>query len=271
MWILGGCDTLTHRMNDVWFSSDGINWTCVTDSAQWSRRELHSSVVFANKIWVLGGLTDKGSTSDVWYSSDGKDWTCVTAAAPWKRYGHTSLVYDNKIWILGGSSGLEVYNDVWHTTDGINWHQDHESASWGKRLLHTSVVFNNSIMIIGGQNLEPSYFNDVWYSQGGVNLDEAKEHRESNQALTSFIYPNPFHGALTFSCHVKNAALTTIKIYNSGGTEIAVLHQGILSPGFHNYLWRGNDFSDKPVPSGIYYVQIKSGKYQEMKKIIRID
>ena len=64
MFILGG------RLNDVWSSSDGgINWDLVTNSAAWSTRSGHTSVVSDSKIYVLGG---SGSIikNDVWSSSD---------------------------------------------------------------------------------------------------------------------------------------------------------------------------------------------------------
>jgi hypothetical protein len=30
-----------------------MEWICATDSAEWSARRCHTSVVFDNKIWVL--------------------------------------------------------------------------------------------------------------------------------------------------------------------------------------------------------------------------
>ena len=55
-------------MSDVWHSPDGVNWTCATDSARWPARYGHTSVIFDNKIWVLGGATTyAGEDNDVWY------------------------------------------------------------------------------------------------------------------------------------------------------------------------------------------------------------
>ncbi len=64
IWILVG-DGIGFHYNDVWSSSDGANWTKVTDSAVWIKRRQHSSVVFNDKIWVLGGY-DGSSRNDVW-------------------------------------------------------------------------------------------------------------------------------------------------------------------------------------------------------------
>jgi N-acetylneuraminic acid mutarotase len=72
IWILGGHSTGGQNLNDVWSSSDGINWTQVTANAPWSARLEHTSIVFNNKIWVIGGMDDNsGLLNDVWSSSDG--------------------------------------------------------------------------------------------------------------------------------------------------------------------------------------------------------
>ena len=93
-----------------------MTWTQATANAKWSRRDGHTSVVFDNKIWVLGGYDGKYYRNDVWYSSDGENWTRATKNAGWSgRYGHTSVVFDNKIWVLGGYDG-SYRNDVWYST-----------------------------------------------------------------------------------------------------------------------------------------------------------
>ena len=82
-------------------------WQCATENAGWSGRYGHTSVVFDNKMWVLGG----GYKNDVWYSSDGINWVCATENAGWSpRDDHTSVVFDNKMWVLGGG----YKNDVWY-------------------------------------------------------------------------------------------------------------------------------------------------------------
>ena len=37
------------------FAVEGINWVQATESAPWKERFGHTSVVFDNKIWVIGG------------------------------------------------------------------------------------------------------------------------------------------------------------------------------------------------------------------------
>ena len=150
-------------------------WTCATSSAGWSRRMGHTSIVFDNNIWVLGGGNWSGSGiyNDVWYSDDGINWTCATEAAQWSgRSGHTSVVFNDKIWVLGGhtGTGMGYRNDVWFSSDGIEWTCAIGSAPWTPRHGHTSVVFDDKIWVIGGgEDVNGRPFGDIWYSNDGSN------------------------------------------------------------------------------------------------------
>ena len=61
---MGGNDG-SNRFNDVWYSSNGASWTQATSSAGWTGREGPTSVVFDNKMWVMGGY-DGSYRNDVW-------------------------------------------------------------------------------------------------------------------------------------------------------------------------------------------------------------
>ncbi len=97
MWILGGngasCSGAVCNLggyfghSDVWSSLDGINWNLETNTAPWGidggidkGRFNHCSVVFNNKMYVIGGLSGNSLStppnyfSDVWSSSDGVNW-----------------------------------------------------------------------------------------------------------------------------------------------------------------------------------------------------
>jgi hypothetical protein len=54
----------------------GNNWVQATASAAWSPRIRLTSLIFDNKMWVIGGYNN-----DVWYSTDGANWTLATASA----------------------------------------------------------------------------------------------------------------------------------------------------------------------------------------------
>ena len=133
----------------------------VTKSAEWTGRNSHTSVVFDNKMWVIGGFDGSSRRNDVWYSSDGASWTQATSSAGWAgRNIHTSVVFDNKMWVMGGNDGSNRFNDVWYSSNGASWTQATSSAGWTGREGPTSVVFDNKMWVMGGY--DGSYRNDVW-------------------------------------------------------------------------------------------------------------
>jgi len=63
------------------FSTRAIrfNETAVISNAGFSERADHTSVVFKNKIWVIGGsAVNDGFKNDVWFSEDGVSWIEAT-------------------------------------------------------------------------------------------------------------------------------------------------------------------------------------------------
>jgi len=54
--------------NDMWYSANGVSWTKATVSSSFPSKESHSSVVFNDKIWVIGGSGTSVYNNDVYYS-----------------------------------------------------------------------------------------------------------------------------------------------------------------------------------------------------------
>src|SRR3989344_4304074 len=150
MWVMGGISSTP--MRDIWYSVNGSLWTLATGAPRWTARADHASVVFNNRMWVIGGCEcpkgwDTNYKNDVWYSLNGVIWTRSTSRASWsERGGHAVVVFNNKMWLLGG----QFKNDVWYSSDGVLWTMAVENAEWSKRTNHTSPIFNGKIWVIGG-------------------------------------------------------------------------------------------------------------------------
>lgn len=172
LWIMGGQKwettpygdwdyNLPIGFNDVWYSSDGVNWVEATPNAPWQPRSMiNGSAVFQGKMWILGGgIKGHGVTTseynDVWNSEDGVNWNLVTDNAAWRPRVHLStIVYDDKIWVTDGSPGTPAVltNEVWSSEDGINWIELVTDNKWNAR--HASSLFNydGSLWMVAGYN-----------------------------------------------------------------------------------------------------------------------
>lgn len=163
-------------LNDVWASSDGVNWAPLTMSAGFTGRYGHSLAVWNNQLWLTGGTDSTGVEGDVWKTTDGIGavWAPVTQSANTfgPRTGHTSLVFNNQLWVIGGKNASgQVLNDVWYSPDGTNWTQ--AQANFAPRYNHTSLVFDGKIWVIGGWDGTHLY-NDVWSSGDGIHWTREK-------------------------------------------------------------------------------------------------
>jgi hypothetical protein len=137
MWLIGGWNRRdpVHFpricSNDVWSSTDGVQWTCHAEAAPWYPRQYHDVAVFDDHMWVLEGY-DGGDSGRVMEGFDGR---------------------------LGGDDGRVVGNrkDVWYSPDGIHW-REVPNTPWNRRHAASVFVYDNALWMIAGNNME----SDVW-------------------------------------------------------------------------------------------------------------
>jgi hypothetical protein len=127
LWILGGGQRAPDVVvrNDVWSSEDGVHWKQVTESAPWEPRLWFSSLVYRDRMWVLGGWSDaQGNFEDVWYTQDGKNWTQLKSDVVWsKRHELSAFVFQDKIWVTAGAAGPDniLSGQVWNLHIPAGW------------------------------------------------------------------------------------------------------------------------------------------------------
>jgi hypothetical protein len=117
IWIIGGGHWGKSPIlyNDVWSSSDGINWEEHASEAAWRGRIWATAASYAGLIWVMGGFIAKprSGANDIWYSTDGSNWNPYLSTPKWPpRVSLCSIVFNDRLWILAGSNG-DYINDVW--------------------------------------------------------------------------------------------------------------------------------------------------------------
>lgn len=173
LWVLGGqtvpqfAPETEAFHNDIWRSSDGAIWECVSRNLPFPQRGMiGGSAVHDGRIWILGGGTydtpdrpDRLFYNDVWSTSDGIDWTCHTTSAPWHpRQYHEVAVWDDHLWVLEGyhaASGNR--NDVWYSPDGVTWHNLPDTP-WPPRHAASVFVHRDALWMVAGNNMQ----SDVW-------------------------------------------------------------------------------------------------------------
>ena len=134
IFVLGGYDG-TDNLNDIWSSTDCINWEKIKDNAEWNPRHLHKCCVIrdANEteyVLLIGGKnvqfgdtkTIPMSYGDIWYSRDCINWI-ESGIKVSNRNGSAVCSYGNKSLVIGGcydtlleysssTWAIDAYNDV---------------------------------------------------------------------------------------------------------------------------------------------------------------
>lgn len=142
--------------------------TPVIASAAFSERRDHTSVVFDNKMWVIGGYDGFSHLNDIWQSTDGETWTQVTAEAPFhKRRFHSTVVFDNKIWVMGGHNGSDILTDIWQSSDGENWTLVTGGLPFIISYDQSVIAFQNKLWVIGSGSGPAKSMNTIWQSSDG--------------------------------------------------------------------------------------------------------
>ena len=210
MWIVGGDGNQGHHMHDVWNSADGKSWTFVNKGkpVPWRPRGLHYTLVYRDKIWIMGGQTlpptvkvEERFYRDIWNTSDGVHWKQIVPQEPyWSTRGMISgsTVFKNRMWMLGGGTydtptkpKRTFYNEVWSSVDGITWTLHVESAPWDPRQFHSVAIFDDRMWVLTGYNKPRGELNDVWYSADGVNWYEVPGTPWSiRHAVSVFVHDN---------------------------------------------------------------------------------
>lgn len=125
IYVCGGGNYVPtyHAKNDVWSSSDGVNWTLETEAAPWSPRLWFSSAVYRDRMWVLGGWSNNPAKNwgDVWHSRDGKKWEQLVTKTSWKeRHEHSVFVFKDRLWLAGGHA-QPLSSEVWSLHLPADW------------------------------------------------------------------------------------------------------------------------------------------------------
>jgi hypothetical protein len=77
-------------------------------------------------------------------------------------------------------------------------------------------------------------------------------------------YPNPFNSSTVINFEVKNRTKIEINIYNAEGKLMEKVFEGVVDGGRHRIRWTAGG----SLPSGIYFITMRSGRQISTSKLI---
>jgi len=94
-------------------------------------------------------------------------------------------------------------------------------------------------------------------------VTDVEDELQPNKFSLEQNYPNPFNPSTTIKFNLAANGLTTLKIYNVIGKEVATLINGQVEEGPHEIT-----FDATNLPSGVYFYTLSSGSFKETQKMI---
>jgi len=141
----------------------------------------------------------------------------------------------------------------------------------GARAFHSMVYSPSSKRwIVFGGDANGTLMNDVWALEldgdapqvSGIDSGPNDLMNGRVLAFSAAPSPNPSSHGLQFSVHASEDADSRIVVYDALGRRVAELWNGRLGVGDHRFEWKGE------VASGIYFVTARSGKAQEVRRVV---
>ncbi|MBD3223189.1 MAG: T9SS type A sorting domain-containing protein [Caldithrix sp.] len=110
---------------------------------------------------------------------------------------------------------------------------------------------------------------DIYSTDFVSQVDELKQTVPAQFALKG-AYPNPFNPKTTIQYQLSHSRHVQIDIFNALGKHVVSLLDNKIPEGRHRINWEGTDRSDTPLNSGIYFVRMRAGNFEQVQKVIMI-
>ena len=81
-------------------------------------------------------------------------------------------------------------------------------------------------------------------------------------------YPNPFNPETTINYSIPQTAWVSLTIFNLKGELVTTLMDGVVSPGNYSAVWNGNDFTNRQMPTGIYFSILRTNEISLSHKLL---
>jgi hypothetical protein len=80
--------------------------------------------------------------------------------------------------------------------------------------------------------------------------------------------PNPFGLGTEITYALPRDCQVILEIHTIDGRRVAVVTSGLQSAGWKQAVWNGRDSSGHDLPSGVYFYRMRSGSFQETRKLV---
>jgi hypothetical protein len=98
-------------------------------------------------------------------------------------------------------------------------------------------------------------------AEGGEEVRPARFELAQN-------YPNPFNPSTSFRVSLPETRHVVFDIFNLLGQRVTRLYDATAPAGYLDLTWSGRDQSGREVGSGVYFYQVSTGDFRQVKKMV---
>lgn len=80
--------------------------------------------------------------------------------------------------------------------------------------------------------------------------------------------PNPFTDRTEIQYQLPRRANVELRVFDLIGREVITLVKGVKNPGYYSIQWRGRDKNSNSLPSGVYFLRMKAGGFENTQKML---
>ncbi len=192
--------------------------------------------------------------------------------------------WNTGIWIKNINGGEEYFEKAFFLVkDSLNIFEyelciDHHLDFWGENIFvpfdsvftFDARFFDFKLFVKNGSFFIDSLRQSMRARIGiGVELKKDNKGWPLNFTLHQN-YPNPFNQKTTLHYNLPKHTHVTLKIHNTSGQEINVLVDKIQNAGNHSVDWNGKTKLGQLVTSGIYLLEMRTGDFRQVKKMMML-
>ena len=271
-WLIK-TDSNGNKEWDKTFGGSSYDWAC---SVQQTFDEGYI-VAGSTKSFGAGG----DDFHDFWLiktdSNGNKEWDKTFGGSSYDRAYSVQQTFDRGYIVAGETSPSRAEDyDFWLIKTDSNGNKEWDKTLGGSNYDSARSVQQTSDggYIVAGitHSFGAGYGNaDFWLIKlkGDVIAVENQNNLPENYSLSQN-RPNPFNLSTIVEYTIPEVLPVTLEIYNLNGQRIRTLEQGYKPAGRYSLQWDGKDFAGNDLSSGIYFYQLTTPKFNEIKKMMLV-
>lgn len=163
----------------------------------------------------------------------------------WEFRIELSMSNQQNMW-FGGEPGVDTNKTYWTVAYAYNHQINPDQSQWMGGMMY----------LCDQQTGEVLKMRQIF-----VGVKDSPGLPETYSLLQNF--PNPFNPTTSITFALPSSQMTTLKVYDVLGKEVAVLVNERKDAGSYTV-----PFTADRLPSGVYFYQLRSGRYVETKKML---